>query len=185
MSFGMVIAFLFIGALFAIPIGAVIGIQYWRAQEHKKKQIVAWGAIAQQRGGNLMPARGSFSHHALWVPGPGQGVTVAVTNGVIVDAAVARELVNPGGWHTQVAAQCVVPSPNYVVHTHDGRRAAQMVPQEAMQWLPCLRGDTTIACGGRLVTVVMPGVVLDGDRIQGAIEMAIHLASRGPAQGAA
>jgi len=184
MSFGMIFAFLIVTAIFAVPIGGIILFQYLRASDHRKKQEVAWGTLAQQRGGRWSPARGAFGHHSMWLPGPGQGVTVAVANGVMVDAAVARECVNPGGWHTHVTAPCVAPSSNYVVHGNEGERAARVLSPDAMRWFPSLGPNATIACGGRIVTVVMPGTVLQPERIQAAIEITANLASRGPAQAA-
>jgi hypothetical protein len=178
----MIFAFMIIGAIFAIPVAGIAGVQYLRADGHRKQQLTVWGPIAQARGGRMDLAPGGFSHHAIAVPGPTQAVVVAVLNGLVVDAAVSRDLVNTGGWNTHVQATCAVPSPSYVLHGHDRQRAERMLSPNAMRFFPYLGADATIACGGRVVTVILPGAVLNADRINAAIDTAIILSGHEPAR---
>ena len=179
---GMIFGFLVVGVIFAIPIVAIAGFQYLRADGHRKEQLNVWGPIAQRRGGRMDMARGGFSHHSIAVPGPGQAVQVDVLNGIVVDAAVSRDLVNMGGWNTHIRTSCAVPSPSYVLHCHDRSRAERMLSPNTMRFFPYLGGDATIACGGRVVTVILPGAVLNADRLNAAIDTAIILAGHEPAR---
>jgi hypothetical protein len=178
----MIFAFMIIGAIFAVPVAGIAGFQYLRADGHRKQQIAVWGPIAQQRGGRMNLSQGGFSHHSIAVPGPTQAIVVAVLNGIVVDSAVAREITNFGGWNTHVQATCAVPSPSFVLGSSDRRRADRMLSPNVARMLPYLGGDATIACGGRVVTVILPGAVLDANRINAAIDTAFALAGPEPAR---
>lgn len=180
---GMFIAFMIVGAIFAIPVAGIAGFQFLRADGHRKQQLTTWGPIAQGRGGRLDLAPGGFAHHSLAVPGPGgEAVRIDVLDGIVVDAAISRDLVNMGGWNTHVRATCVVPSPSYVLHCHDRARAERTLSPNTMRFFPYLGADATIACGGRVVTVILPGAVLDANRINAAIDTVITLAGYEPAR---
>lgn len=178
----MFVGFLVIGAIFAIPIGLVFFIQQQRAAGHREAQLRVWAPLAAQRGGQLIQRQGSFAHHVMGLPGPvpGSQIEVDVQNGIVLDSVVSQQVVNPGGWHTHIRMNALVPTPPYVLHGHERDRAARLLPPASLAWFPYLGPEATIASGGRVVTVVLPGVTLLEAPLRAAIEIVAELAARGP-----
>jgi hypothetical protein len=157
------IPFLFLGAIFGVPLALVVGFVIWRAKRRRARLRGPWTALAQKFGGQFQEGSG-LTGSSVWAQRPTHALSVRMTLVSVMDA-VGRPFYPDGGTYTEVMVDLSPQQPSLFVMGND---VQTFVDHTRIPALAHLGAQARIFLEPKRARIVFPGVVEEYARLDAA-----------------